>query len=303
MNDLNELKAEFKQRYAKNSDVLSVVAIENTDQDSSLSDEYDLSLLIVTSGSSVEDHHILFHYIKDPYRIQERWVDYKQIHFWILNGQHRGIVQSVLQGDILLDKDNFLEGMRHRLLEFPQKLRNQRLLVEFSQFLKWYLSSKQRLEAGHVLDAYSDVLMALKHWVRIAIIEHAVHPEVMVWRQVRKLNPGVYKLYEELISNNETLEKRIQLVLLGCEFAVISKMQECCYGLLEVLSSRDTPWNIDELNQHPALKGLQLDMSLILKKMADRALIKRITVNDSLDQTIAELKYTVCWSVNGRLYK
>lgn len=292
-NNLETLKECFKQKYKDDKNVLSAVAVENPSPYSPLIDGYDLMVLIVTKKSIPEEWGTISHYIKDHYHIQERWIDVEGIKKWILNGENRNIIQWILQGEIILDATTYLEDLRHRLLEFPEPLRNQRLLSEFSHFLKRYLQTKQYLKAGHTLDAYSNVLEALHHWARIAIIEHGAHPEMMVWKQVRQINPGVYKMYEELTQSEETLEQRIQLVLLGCEFSVISKMQHCCRRIIEALSESPTPMSVDELNRLDDFRGLQLEMSLILKKMVSRSLIKEVTVSTDKEFSVLELKYTV----------
>ncbi len=292
-NQLKEIKAYFKQKYIDDPKVLSVAVIENPNSDSPLIDGYDLLFFIITSEPLQDEMGSTSHYIKDAYRIQERRIDSSGIQSWILNGDNRNIIQWILQGEILLDAQTYLEGLRHRLLEFPQPLRDEKLLTEFSHFLKRYLQTKQYLQAGHYLDAYSNVLEALHHWARIAIIEHGVHPEITVWEQVRRINPGVYKLYEELTQSTETVEQRVQLVLLACDFSVMSKMQHCCKQIIEVLKSREQPWSVEELKTHEVFKHLNLEMSLILKKMVKRSLIKEVAEAEHSDLNIIQLKYTV----------
>lgn len=287
---MEAIKSQFVALLTRNSTVISVLAIENPNQAIPLVDGFDL-LLLVVSGS-LERVNYTSHYSKDDYRIQERWIDPAEMEAWILTGENRNIIQWIIQGEILLDRNAYLERVRQRLLEFPQPLRERKLLVEFSFFLRRYLQSKEYLRKGHILDAYSNILEALHHWARIVIIEAGAHPEVIVWNQVRVINPGVYKMYEELTQSSETVKQRVQLVLLACEFSVMSKMGTCCTILLRLLESREEPWDPAELARHPDLKDLHVEISLILKKLVKKSLIKEVGVIVGDDVDLLELRYT-----------
>lgn len=251
----------------------------------------DIGVLVVRK--SVQPDFITY-YIKDGIRIQERYLHPGKLEQWIWNDENRNVIHWILQGEIVMDRNLNLEGLRHRLLEFPEEMRGKKLLVEFDRFLKSFLQSKQYLAEGHLLDAYSNILDALCHWARIAVLEEGIHPETLIWAQVRKINPGVYKFYEELTSNNESLEKRIQLVVLACEFSVMSKMESCCAVLLEVLSSREQPWSLQELMQVPQLLDLQLDLALLLNKLVRKSLVREIVeAPQEADSLLHQLKYTV----------
>lgn len=193
-----------------------------------------------------------------------------------------------------MDRNIHLEGLRHGLAQFPYEIKGKKLLVEFDLFLKSFMQSKQYLQDGHLLDAYSNILDALRYWARITIIEEGNAPEALVWAQVRKINPGVYKFFEELTSNHESLEKRIQLVVLACEFSVMSKMESCCAVLLDVLRSRKEPWSLQELMEQKDLSGLQ-DLSLMLNKLSRKSLVREVVEASKEPETflVMKLKYTI----------
>jgi hypothetical protein len=287
---MKSLMSYITSTIGRHDDVISVLAIENTNRTSPLIDGFDGLVLVVTRNSTQVNY--ISHYIKHDTRIQERRIDPAGLEHWLLVGENRNIIHWLVQGEILLDHDAYLTGLRQQLLDFPPELRERKLLIEFSHFLRRYLQSKEYLQNGHLLDAYSSILESLHHWARIVIIEEGCHPEVTVWNQVRKINPGVYKLYEELTLSGETLEQRVQLVLLACEFSVMSKMGHCCVMLTRILQSRELPWSLADLLEYPDLKELNLDISLILKKLAQKALIDEVVValDDTMD--IFELQYT-----------
>jgi hypothetical protein len=287
--NMKTIKSYFRDLYMQEDEVRSVTAIKTNDPRSPLIDGFDLLVLVITKNKQPANY--ISHYIKEDSRIQERWIHEEGLESWILNGENRSVIQWLLQGEILLDKDTFLEGLRHRLIEYPQSLREKKLFIEFSLFLRKYLQGKDYIQQKQILDAYSSVLEALHHWARITIIESGHHPEVMVWKQVKKINPGVYKLYEELTLSPETLEQRVELVLLACEFSVMSKMKECCKILFRVLESRKEPWSANELKYHPELKDLHVELALVLQKLQKKALVTEVAVVIEEDLSVLEMKY------------
>lgn len=280
-----------KDKYRQDPDIVSVVIVRNQAPFSPVVDGFDAAVLIIAQSVHSD---VTTHYIKEDIRIQERRLHPAILEQWILNDGNRNVIHWILQGEIVMDRNLYLEGLRHRLLEFPEDLRGRKLIVEFDHFLKSFLQSKQHLLDGHLLDAYSNILTALCHWARITIVEEGMHPEVLVWTQVRKINPGVYKFYEELTSNHESLEKRIQLVVLACEFSVMSKMEGCCSLLIHVLKQREEAWSLQELMQVPQLTGLQLDLSLLLNKLARKSLIREVVDSpEGTEPMLLQLRYTV----------
>ncbi|MDB4867238.1 MAG: hypothetical protein JWR03_1571 [Cohnella sp.] len=215
------------------------------------------------------------HWLRDQVRIQVRRVKPATLERWVASGE-RSVVQWLVQGEVLSDPTGYLQELRCRLQEWPPLLREQKLLCEFSGFIRTYMLAKQDLKNGQVLDSYSNVLASLQYWAHIALIEEGLHPELTVWGQLRKVNPGIYKLYEELTTSTDTLEKRAQLVLLACEFSVLTKMRSSCALLIRLLASRDKPWTVAELQQEPHLLGLPLDLSLLLQKLAKRGCIREL---------------------------
>ncbi|UUZ83481.1 nucleotidyltransferase-like protein [Paenibacillus sp. P26] len=244
---MDTIKAYRMDQLRRDESVISVSAIDKPSLFSTVTDGFDLLILVVSRD--IERNYQQFHYIKDDRRIQERWITPKTLNELILHGEHRNIIYWILKGEILLDRDTYLESFRHKVLEFPGELREHKSLIEFSKFLRSYLQSKEYILDEHLLDAYNNILEALHHWAHIVIIESGSHPEVMVWRQVKSINPGVYKLYEELTLSKETLKRRVQLVLLACEFSVMSKMERRCKLLIDLLASREEAWSLQELQQ------------------------------------------------------
>jgi hypothetical protein len=286
--DINKDQITFKFR--DDPMIISVTVVHNPKQLPALTDGFDILLLIITSDPNLNSH--ISNYIKDGVRIQERWVSPSALEEWIRNGDNRNLIHWLLKGEILLDQNTYLEGLRHKMLEFPDDLKEQKLQIEFSFFLRKYLQSKEHLLDEHLMDAYDNILEALHHWARIVIIEEGSHPDATVWRQIRTINPGVYKLYEELMTSKETLKQRVQLVLLACEFSVMSKMERCCKTLMRILNEREMPWSANELQQHPQLAEIKRELPLLLNKLVKKSLIKEVAIPIDDDFIEIELKYT-----------
>lgn len=287
---MNALKEQRVAKLREDEAVISILAVDNPSVFSAVTDGFDLLLLVIANQGTQTDQQ--YHYIKDNRRIQERWIDPSALHHFILHGEHRNLIYWILKGEILLDRNTYLEGLRHRMLEFPLDMREQKLLIEFSKFLRKYSESKEYVLEDHLLDAYNNILEALHHYAKIVIIEAGIHPEVTVWRQVRAINPGVYKLYEELTQSNETLKQRVQLVLLACEFSVMSKMERCCRVLLSVLTSREEAWSLHELQQCERLADVRFELPLILNKLVKKALAKEVIHTRDEQMSVLEVRYT-----------
>lgn len=271
-------------------DLIGVLLIENPYRYNPLIDGLDSLLLAIVEQDGAERN--TRHVKSEHERVQIRVITHALLREWIAGVQNRSIIPWIVQGEILYDRDGELARIKQQVIAFPEELRKQKLAAEFSVFLRTFLQAKQDLQNGNVLDANSSVLTALHHWAHISLIEDGVHPELTVWAQMKRYNPGIYKLYEELTTSTESLEKRVQLVLLACEFHVISKMKSCCRLLLDIIESREEPWSVAELLAHPELQSLRLDMSLLLRKLVKRGLIcEAADVPDSGSANGIEAKY------------
>jgi hypothetical protein len=226
-------------------------------------------------------------------RCQILHVSLSRLWHWLIAGERCNLVFYLLEGDIIWESGNKIRLLRQEIRGFDGQMREQKLFHEFALFLKDYVNAKRYLKEGSVLDAYHSVLNALHHWASIEVIERGAMPSQNVLSQVRSMDKSVYKLYEELITSTETVEQRVELVLLACEFSVMSKMADCSVLLFKILRSRSDPWSIHELLNHPELKHVQYELPLVLRKLVYRSYIKETTVRRSFSNECGkELCYT-----------
>ncbi|WP_309120989.1 nucleotidyltransferase-like protein [Paenibacillus sp.] len=284
------IKSFVERHYADRPDVIAAAYIEKTMQFSALIDGFDALIIVVTDSD--RQQCFTHHYSKDKTYIQERWYDRGTLGALLAPTGNRDVQQWLLAGEIVLDKQGFLEEKRETLLAVTPEKRDERLFQEFSLFLRHFLLSKNDLEAGDLLDAHSHILTAVHHWAKISVVESGHVPELTVWKQVRSINPGIFKLYEELSTNTETLEQRVRLAHLACDFSVMSKLKDCCRPLLRILSSRSEPWSAAELERHPDLHAVRTELHLVLKKLVRRSLIQEVFVASDPSLDVLEMKYT-----------
>ncbi|MFC4777145.1 nucleotidyltransferase-like protein [Paenibacillus sp. GCM10023252] len=287
---MEQIKQFFMKKYESQSGVISVAAVSNPYPYNPLIEGLDLLVLVVAKQGTVAEG--IEHVRVNGDRILIRTMDPVEMERLLASGENRSIIRWIVRGEIMMDRDGYLENLRVRIMAYPKTLRDQKQFVEFAGFLRTYLQAKHELQDRHLLDAHSHILAALHHWAHIALIEEGQHPELTVWRQMRRFDPGIYKLYEELTVSPETLEQRVKLVMLACEFAVMNKMRSCCTLLLDILASREEPWSIAELQRHPLIEHLHVDLSLILQKLVKRSYIREVAVMASAGQMDnLELRY------------
>ncbi|MFC5406880.1 nucleotidyltransferase-like protein [Cohnella soli] len=248
-----------------------------------------LALVVTDAPDPVKDTE---HWMWNDHRILVRRVSPEHLESWIVSGSNRNVIYWLLQGDLLIDRGGYLAMLRARLLEGSPLMKERKLLSEFSRLVRSYLQAKQDLADGQALDAYSNVLSSLHYWAHIALLEEGMQPELTVWEQMRRVNPGIYKLFEELTTSRETLEQRVQLVLLACEFSILNKMESSCALLIRLIESRAEGWTPAELKLHPDLAGLSLELSVLLQKLVSRGCIRETIRSSPLGYSgLLELKY------------
>jgi hypothetical protein len=271
---MNNMELFDEEQLGKEEGLISLLLVANPFSYQPLIDGMDRLALIVTRAADLNGE--TEHWIWKDDRIQVRRVTPETLESWIVSGDNRNVVHWLVEGEIKIDRESYLESLRDRLMEWSPLIREQKLLSEFSRFVRTYLQAKQDLKDGQILDAYSNVLSSLHYWAHIALVEQGMHPELTVWDQIRRVNPGIYKLFEELTTSGETLEQRVQLVLLACEFSVLNKMESSCALLIRLIERREQSWTPAELLQHPDLSSLSLDMSILLQKLVKRGCIREI---------------------------
>lgn len=264
-------------RIVQNRQVQSVLLLHSKDRFSAFLDGANFLFLVVVNRPTPTWESKS--YLANGHRIVEHYVSQWTLERWALKGAPEKIIHWLSCAKIVFDKEGYIKGMLNCLLTLPRQVRKQKICEEYTRFLRFYLEAKEQLREDQVLDAYQSVANALYHWARLVTYEAGEQPGKHLWTQVRKAEPGLCKLYEELIGGLEPLAKRIELQLLPIEFSVMSKMKSCTALITGILQSRSAPWSLEELQQHPDLSGIADDLPLLLDKMAARSVIREVVLH------------------------
>ncbi|XID95888.1 nucleotidyltransferase-like protein [Paenibacillaceae bacterium WGS1546] len=286
-----DARANVLEQLSMEQGVIGLLLVDKPSTNALWNERVDRLGLVVKERPAAGDD--IEHWLWDDERIRVKRVSRDQLESRIVGSSGRGMTHWLLQGEIVFEKDRYLTNLKARLMEWSPLIRDRKLLSEFSHFVRSYSLAKQDLRDGQVLDAYSNVLASLHNWAHIVLVEEGMHPELTVWEQLRRVNPGIYKLFEELTTSGETLEQRVQLVLLACEFTILNKLETSCSLLIRVIESRAEPWTPSELLHHPELAGLALELSVLLFKLANRGCVREIAKPSARPVNgLFELKYT-----------
>ncbi|MBY0116418.1 hypothetical protein CQ043_26870 [Paenibacillus sp. MYb63] len=257
----------------------------------SLIQDFELLVLVVHNDDQLKS--AVGHYRYGDLRYQMIYASRHELKSSVVTGNHNNLTQCLIEGEIIWEADSALSDLREELSTFGAELREQKLLHEFTSFLRMYVEAKRHIQEGHVVDAYYNVLEALGNWARIVLIEQGIYPDHAVWTHVQNLDRALWKLYQELTVSSETLEQRVELVLLACEFSVMSKMSECSELLLRVLRSRKEPWSMNELVHHPQLRFVREDLPLVIRKLVFRSIVKESAGWPSIGGEGREIRYWI----------
>jgi len=287
---VEHIKRQLIDHYSVQLDVEGLVFLHNTERFPFHANDYMYFLLIISRNETVSNHAELLNFCSE--RIFVRTVHKSSMEYPLANHKRFNFIDWLLSGEIIYDAGEYLSKLKAHLIAFPDELREQRKLYEFSGYVSTLYQTKKNLAEGNVLDAYSQILLSIHHWAHIVLIEEGIHPELTVWKQLRRVHPGVYKLYEELIASPETIEQRVELVMLACEFSIMSKMREYCKYLITIMDEREEPWSISELQSHPKLKHLVDNLILVVQKLVQGHHLKEIGVlSEEEEDHVIKLKY------------
>ncbi len=240
----------------------------------SLLHDFELLVLVICEDANITDPRVE-HCMSGYIQYQIRYIGKEDLKQWVIAGENREIIKCFLYGEVIWDVGGEVAKLRNELISFGDSMKERRKLKEFAKFLRTYVEAKQYAREEDYMDAYYSVLQTLKHYARIELIDQGIAPEASAWEQLRSLNTVVYKLFDELTDSKETLEQRIELVLLACEFFVMSRMEDCCSMLLRILGSRKEAWSVQELIALPEMAHIKEELPMVIRKLVYRSLVKQ----------------------------
>ena len=258
------------QERASQPNTLGVILIEKREKVSQITDTFDTILLILAKDA--DQPVFTKHYTFSDKKAAMHIVTEKQLRKWLLLGTNRKIVDWIFYGRVMFDRNEFVHELKTELKDFPFYGRKIKMGIEFAKLIRRYLEGKVFFEQKNYMDAYNHIVDSLHHLARLAVFENGLHPEVTVWSQVKVMEPAIYKLYEELLSSDETIDKRLELLFLASEFMIHSRTNDGSRHILEVMSKKEH-WTIQELHEQEELRNYSVDLEVFIEFLVEKGYI------------------------------
>ncbi|SEO66993.1 Nucleotidyltransferase-like [Amphibacillus marinus] len=268
MEDL--LRSIYHER-ASDERTLGILILEKQLNVSPITDNFDAILLVIVKEG--EQPWFVKHYQFDERTAAMHIVEENKLHYWIDTSSYRRMVQWVIEGRVVFDRNEYIASLRNELDQFPDKKRELRLAIEFAKLTRSYREAKQLYDTKNYLDSYNKIISSLHSLGRLSIIEQGYHPELIVWNQIKRIDPAIYKLYDELMTTQEPLEASIHLMMLAIDFSISGKARSSSKHLLNVMVTGKESWSFGDLKVHSALEHYQLDLSMMLDYLIDKQII------------------------------
>ncbi|MBS8266864.1 hypothetical protein DYI25_20780 [Mesobacillus boroniphilus] len=272
---MEDILRSIYQERASHPNTVGVVVIEKRQKAIAATDTFDVILLIIVKENN--DPVFVKHYSYGDKKAAMHIVTEKQINDWLLIGNNKKIFDWLYNGKIVFDRNERIANLKHELREFPFFGRKIKMGIEFAKLIRRYSDGKVLFDNFNYLDAYNHVVHSLHHLARLAVIENGFHPEVTVWHQVKQIEPEIYKLYEELICSEESIEKRLELLFLASEFLIHKRTKVGSQHLLEVMESKEN-WTFNELMTHPELEPYSVDLGILVEYLIEKKILDVVNV-------------------------
>jgi len=170
--------------------------------------------------------------------------------------------------------------------------REKQIGVEFAKVVTCYKNSKLAHAQGDSLSAFHQMVNALYHQGNVSLLENDLQPDVCVWEQVKANDYETYKLYVELISGEEELTKRIDLLLIANEFVIMRRVRSASRHIQSIMGAAGFLWTKENLLLHPELQWYQSDLNNFLDFLIDKQVIKSVLLDRS-ENGVPDFRYCV----------
>ncbi|WP_223703470.1 nucleotidyltransferase-like protein [Sutcliffiella deserti] len=268
---MEDLLRPIYQERASQLNTKGILMIEKKNPISPNTDKFDVILFMIVDEQ--EESLYVKHYMMQEKKAALYIASEKQLDEWITVGTNRRVIDWIINGKILFDRNEYVHLLKGKLLDFPLEDRKLKIGIEFSKLIRRYLEGKDFFDSKHYLDAYNHIVHSLHHLARLAVIDHGFHPELTVWNQVKKIEPEIYKLYQELIEGEESIDKRLELLFLASEFLIYSRTKTGAKHLLEKMDEKEEPWSYHELVNHPTLTKYSVDLGVLVGYLVEKGFI------------------------------
>ncbi|WP_088103126.1 nucleotidyltransferase-like protein [Halalkalibacter urbisdiaboli] len=249
-------------------DTYAILSLEREQSPLSITDGFDAIVLLIKKQAEVDWQ--VKHYLVNGKTIAFHDLSQEMMHHSLIAGNQRRLVDWLVNGEIVFEREQFLQRVKERIESFPPGDRAKKMTIQFAKMIRRFNEGKLLFQQNLHFDAFSNLMHALHHLARLAVINHGSLPDVTVWEQIKKIEPETYKLYQELLYSKESLEKRIELVILATEFAIHSKVSVGSQHLLTLIESTGRAWTISELMQLPEVQDYKIDLDLLVNFLLEK---------------------------------
>ncbi|CEG25941.1 nucleotidyltransferase-like protein [Bacillus sp. B-jedd] len=263
------------QERASQANTLGVLVVEKKEKNSPATDFFDAILLVIVNDA--DEPITIKHYSYGTRKAALHTITESTLQEWMLLGTNKKIFEWLYSGKVVFDRNEYFKKLLIEFRDFPFYGRKIKMGIEFAKLIRRYLDGKAFFDNGQYLDAFNHVVHSLHHLARLAVIENGFHPELTVWNQVKQIDPELFKLYEELVTSDEGIEKRLELLFLASEFLIHSRTKVGAAHLLDVLKTKDE-WTIGEIMNDEELKHYSVDLSVLLEYLAEKQLVEAFRV-------------------------
>lgn len=281
------------QERASQLNTLGVLMVEKKQKLSHITDSFDVILLVIVKEA--QQHLFVKHYTYNDKKAAMHVIAESKLREWILLGSNRKIFEWIHDAKIIFDRNDYVANLKTELRDFPFYGRKIKMGIEFAKLIRRYVDGKALFETHQFLDAYNHVVHSLHHLARLAVIENGLHPELTVWHQVKQIEPEIYKLYEELVNSEESLEKRLELLFLASEFMIHSRTNIGTNHLLDILSAKEY-WQFNEMMSEKELIPYSVDLSVLIEYLIEKHKIEVVNV-----ETKGQGVFHRCYRVSEKL--
>ncbi|MEK4564243.1 nucleotidyltransferase-like protein [Alkalihalobacillus sp. FSL R5-0424] len=283
------LLRQLYQDQASKEHTCAILVLKKDDSSFLSTDGFDAIILLISDG--VTDW-VSKHYEASGKRIAFHTMSQDMMHHSLITGNQRRLIDWLVNGKIVYDRNEFMQEVKQRIDTFPPGDRTKKLTIQFAKLLRRFEEGKALFSRGYILDGFSNLFHALHHLARIAVIKDGFYPEVTVWEQVKKIEPEIHKLYQEALNSEEPLNKRIELLILALEVAIISKLELGANHFLDVLRSAEGEVSISELLAIPEVQEYRIDLELILNVLIEKEFVT-IVKKETPAKAIFQTKYKI----------
>ena len=263
------------QERASQLNTLGVLMVQKKQKLSHITDSFDVILLVLVKEA--DQPLFIKHYTYYDKKAAMHIITEAKLQEWLLLGSNRKIFEWLYEAKIIFDRNEYVANLKMELRDFPFTGRKIKMGLEFAKLIRRYVDGKALFEGHQFLDAYNYVVHSLHHLARLAVLENGLHPELTVWNQVKQIEPEIFKLYEELVYSEETLEKRLELLFLASEFMIHSRTTIGTNHFLEILSRKEV-WQFNEIMNEEELTPYSVDLAVLLEYMIEKHLVDVVNI-------------------------